>query len=119
MNGESLDGTISRNIFRRPGTQFHNFAVSKNFALPRIFGREGAKLQVRAEFYNIFNHANLYVDSFSNDVNAITFENSKGDFIPGVTSRRGFSTNSGAANTAGLSSFIDNRQMVIGVKVIF
>lgn len=119
MDGESLDGTISRNIFRRPGTQFHNLAVSKNFALPRIFGREGAKLQVRAEFYNIFNHANLYVDSFANDVNNFFFENSQGDFVPGVTVRRGFSTNSGAANTAGLSSFIDNRQMVIGVKVIF
>src|SRR5262249_1277841 len=117
-NGESLAGTISRNVFRRPGTQYHNLAISKNFALPRIFGREGAKLQVRAEWYNAFNHPNLYVDAGTNDVNFPGFTNAQGEGIPGVTVRRGSSL-SGAASTAGQSSFIDNRQLVIGVKIIF
>jgi len=116
---ESLAGTLPRNVFRRPGTQFHNFAISKNFSLSRLFaGNEGAKLQLRAELYNAFNHANLYVDDLTNDVNRAFFQSAQGDSSPGVLVRRGYSANY-SPNTGGLSSFIDNRQIVIGVKVIF
>src|SRR5262249_32204264 len=117
-NGESLAGTLSRNIFRRPGTQYHNLALAKSFAMPKILGHEGTKLQLRAEFYNIFNHSNLYVNALTNDVNILGFTDPQGNGIPGVTVRRGNSL-IGSANTAGLSSFIDNRQVVIGLKFTF
>lgn len=113
---EPLDGTISRNTFRRPGTQYHNLALAKNFALPKIFGREGAKLQLRAEFYNVFNHANLYVDAGTNDVGFDSFVFSDGRSIPAVTVRRG---NGSFPSTFGLPSFNDNRQIVIAAKIIF
>lgn len=114
--GEPLDGTISRNTFRRPGTQYHNMAILRNFAIPKIFGREGARLQLRAEFYNVFNHANLYVNEGTNDVGVFGFSPSAGRFKPGVTVRRG---NAIDPETLGLPSFIDNRQIVIAAKLIF
>ena len=46
----------ARNQFRTPGFWNADFSVLKNFAL-----REGMVLQLRSEFFNIFNHSNLYV----------------------------------------------------------
>ena len=63
-------GTLARNIFRRPGTRFADFAVLKDFALPKVFGHEGVKFQVRADFFNAFNHPNLYVIVGSNEINS-------------------------------------------------
>jgi hypothetical protein len=60
------------------------------------------KLQFRAEFYNLFNHPNLYVNSGSNDVNAETFTSSTGQRSPGVT-----------------VSFRDSRQIVLALKILF
>ena len=93
-------------------------AVLRNFTLPRIFGREGTRLQLRAEFFNIFNHPNLYVDAGTNDVGFDQFTQ-PGSIIarPGVTVRRG--NDNGIASTSGVQSYIDNRQVVIAVKFIF
>lgn len=60
------------------------------------------KLQFRMEFYNLFNHPNLYVNGGTNDVNASTFNRSGGQTIPGVT-----------------ASFRDSRQIVAALKLIF
>jgi len=49
-----LDNLLPRNYYRRPGSHFQDIAFTKNLPL-----RERVRLQVRAEFYNIFNHANL------------------------------------------------------------
>lgn len=111
-----FDGTLSRNVFRRPGTQYHNLAISRTFSLAGLLKRDGAKLQLRAEFYNLFNHSNLYVDLGSNDVDFPSFNQSGGITIPSVTVRRGNDIN--IAATAGAASFIDNRQVVIAVKLI-
>jgi hypothetical protein len=112
-----FDGTISRNVFRRPGTQFHNLALTRTFSLAGLFNRDGAKLELRAEFYNLFNHANLYVDAGTNDVANPFFIAERGlPAIPSVTVRRG---NGAFPITAGAASFIDNRQMVIALKLIF
>jgi hypothetical protein len=55
---------LGRNTFQAPG--FWNFDASllKNFKLPR----EGMALQFRAEFFNIFNHSNLYADPTTNSL---------------------------------------------------
>jgi hypothetical protein len=91
-------GTLPRNFFRQPGTYYQNTAVLKNISFPR----EGVKLQFRAEFYNLFNHPNLYVSSGTNDVNASTFHFRDANTIPGVT-----------------ASFRDSRQIVVALKLIF
>ena len=101
VNGP-FDGNISRNTYRRPGTQFHNVAFMKNFALPK----EGMRLQFRAEFYNLFNHPNLYINPDSDDVNISTFNAAPNSPSPGVTALFG-------ATTA------DNRQIVIALKLLF
>ncbi len=59
---------IGRNFFRGPGSWNTNLGIYKNFGLTERF-----KLQYRAEFYNMFNHANAFIlgseaDVFSQDV---------------------------------------------------
>ena len=61
-----------------------------------------AKLQFRAEFYNLLNHPNLYVNGASTDVSTSSFGNIDGDPTPGVT-----------------ASFRDNREIVLALKLIF
>jgi hypothetical protein len=50
-------GNMPRNAFRGPGLWNMDFSMSRSFALPRL--GEGASLQFRAEFFNVFNHTNL------------------------------------------------------------
>lgn len=47
-----------RNLFRSPGIWNFDTGILKNFRLPW----ESKKLQFRAEFFNLFNHSNLYVN---------------------------------------------------------
>src|SRR5262249_32062074 len=71
VNGP-FDGTLSRNAFRQPGLFFQDTALLKNFPLTG----EVAKLQFRIEFYNVFNHSNLYLNSTSTDVSTSCFAHS-------------------------------------------
>src|SRR5262249_22005636 len=48
----------SRNYFRQPGYWNSNLGVFKNFKVT-----ERVKAQFRAEFYNLFNHSNYYVQT--------------------------------------------------------
>jgi hypothetical protein len=96
VNGP-FDGILPRNTFRQPGTYHQDTALLKNIPLPK----EGMKFQFRAEFYNLFNHPNLYI-SGGTDVNASPFTRSDGQQVPGVT-----------------ASFGDNRQIVMALKLIF
>jgi hypothetical protein len=50
-----------RNSYRTPGYWDYDMAVHKNFKI-----REDMNLQFRAEFFNIFNHSNLYADPNTN-----------------------------------------------------
>ena len=53
---------LPRNSFRTPGYWNFDAAILKNFKLPW----ESTSLQFRAEFFNLFNHSNLYADPNSN-----------------------------------------------------
>ena len=98
VNGP-FTGVLSRNTFRRPGTQSQNAAVFRNIAIP---GRENMRLQLRGEFYNVFNHSNLYLNTNSLNVKNASFHPSASATTPGIT-----------------ASFADNRQVVVAVKLIF
>jgi hypothetical protein len=66
-----------RNAFRQPGAYDVTLGVYKSFFLPK----EGYKLQFRAEFYNLLNHANLYADTGAADI-------SSQSYIPGYRDGR-------------------------------
>lgn len=55
-----------RNAFRGPGWWNLDLGIHKNFH----FKNERYGLQFRGEFYNLFNHANLYADGGSADISA-------------------------------------------------
>jgi len=108
VNGP-FDGSLGRNVFRRPGTQFQNLALIKNFNLPASSRREGMKLQCRAEFYNFFNHSNLYLKADTANVGVSSFNTTGGASVPGVLAS--FGTPERFPQEA--------RQLVLAVKLIF
>jgi hypothetical protein len=64
--------------------------------------KEGMQLQFRAEFYNLFNHPNLYVNGATPDVSALSFAPAPGAQVPRVT-----------------ASCKDSRRIVLGMKLLF
>ena len=57
---------LGRNTFRAPGQWNFTMGIYKNFRL----NKEGYSLQFRSEFYNIFNHANLFANGGSADISS-------------------------------------------------
>ena len=108
VNGP-FNGSLGRNVFRRPGTHFQNLAFIKNFNFPASSRREGIKLQCRAEFYNFFNHSNLYFKADTANVGVSSFNTSGGTSVPGVLAS--FGTPERFPQEA--------RQLVLAVKLIF
>jgi hypothetical protein len=108
VNGP-YESVLGRNTFRRPGTQYQNIAFIKNFELPAIAGREGLVLQCRAEFYNAFNHSNLYFKVETGNVAANSFNAANGSSLPGVIAS--FGTPERFPQEA--------RQVVMALKLIF
>jgi len=53
----NLLGNAGRNSIVGPGLANVDFSLYKNFAMPKI--SESSKVQFRAEFFNILNHANF------------------------------------------------------------
>jgi Carboxypeptidase regulatory-like domain/TonB dependent receptor-like, beta-barrel len=62
-----LGPTVGRNFFRGPGFRNFDFGVYKRFRIS-----EDVNFQLRGEFYNVFNHANLFVPS-AVDINSTNF----------------------------------------------
>jgi hypothetical protein len=52
------EGNVGRNSFRGPGYANVDFSTMKYFSIP-WFTHEGARLQIRGEFFNLFNRVNL------------------------------------------------------------
>lgn len=57
-----------RNAFRGPGFWNVDLALYKEF----FFG-EKYRLQLRGEFYNTFNHANLFISGGETDISSINY----------------------------------------------
>jgi hypothetical protein len=68
---KQADGTVAppgigRNSFRGPGYFNVDMSVAKQTGLPSFLG-EGANLELRANFFNVFNKLNLETFSFGSD----------------------------------------------------
>jgi hypothetical protein len=61
------EGDVGRNSFRGPGYANVDFSSAKYFPIP-WFTHEGAKLQIRGEFFNLFNRTNLNPATMSTDL---------------------------------------------------
>ena len=53
----SVVGTTGRNAFRGPGLYNADVSLSRTFSLPKL--PEGSRLTIRADAFNVLNHANL------------------------------------------------------------
>jgi hypothetical protein len=69
-------GMTRRNAFRGPGAWNLDAGIYKRFSLGERFN-----LQFRGEFFNVFNHANLFIRGGETDVSAF-------DFVPAFRSGR-------------------------------
>jgi hypothetical protein len=71
-NGSQTYGVGRQNIdfgVRQPGAYKLDIAASKNFSIPaasKIYFGDQAKLQIRVDFLNAFNHAN-WDEGYNND----------------------------------------------------
>ena len=64
------DGNLGRNTYHGPGYNNVDFTAAKIFSLPWFFG-EPLRLEVRGEFYNVFNRSNL--TAVNGDLSSGTF----------------------------------------------
>jgi hypothetical protein len=62
----TTEGNVGHNSFRGPGYADVDFSVAKYFHIPWFTNKEGARLQIRGEFFNLFNRVNL--NSVSSDL---------------------------------------------------
>jgi hypothetical protein len=65
------EGNLGRNTFHGPGYANTDFSIIKNLRIPWFLGTEGAKLQFRSEFFNVFNRVNL--TNVNNQLNGAAF----------------------------------------------
>jgi Carboxypeptidase regulatory-like domain/TonB dependent receptor len=63
-----LPSMLGRNTFRGPGFWNLDAGLYKNFRIT-----EGKTLQFRSEFYNIFNHSNLFLNGASTEISSSPF----------------------------------------------
>ena len=92
-----------RNAFRGPGYWNINLGIYKSFFLSERF-----TLQFRGEFYNLFNHANLYVQNGNVDVNQAQ---------PFVDAAKGYNPNL-AIPTAGVNQ-PNLRTVQLALRLVF
>ncbi len=75
------EGDLGRNTFRGPGFVQVDLSFAKNNRLP-WFSREGANLQIRGEFFNLFNRVNL--TNWDTNLESGTFGKATGVLTPRV-----------------------------------
>jgi hypothetical protein len=72
LQRDGRQGTVGRNTFRGPDYNKFDLALIKRFPLNRF--REGMKLTIRADFFNVFNRVNLDKPNATNiNINSATF----------------------------------------------
>ncbi|HEU0174516.1 MAG TPA: TonB-dependent receptor [Blastocatellia bacterium] len=80
--GWARGGALGRNTFRGPGLKLVDLSLGRSFNIPWFYGKEGARFQFRAEFYNLFNRVNLDPRSVSASLTDGLFSRATGVFYP-------------------------------------
>jgi len=75
-------GNLGRNTFRGPGLKLVDLSLGRSFKIPWFYGKEGARFQFRAEFYNLFNRVNLDPRSVASSLSDGSFSKATGVFYP-------------------------------------
>jgi len=105
-------GNASRNPGRTPAFYQTDLALNKKFSTPV----EGLKVEFRTEFYNIFNHTNLYLPgtiSGSQGTTAGTYG------VGGTVPLNAIIGGAPSANTGQISSTFEPRIIQFGLKVLY
>jgi hypothetical protein len=69
---------VARNSFTGPGYRDLDASLTKAFGLPRIPGLgEHAQVEIRADFFNLFNNLNFNPTSITNDITLVDFGQAK------------------------------------------
>jgi hypothetical protein len=104
-------GNSSRNPGRSPAFYQSDLALNKKFSTPI----EGLKVEFRAEFYNVFNHTNLYLPGSVSGTLGTTTQT----LAPGATPTLAQIT--GGTPTAGgqVTSTFEPRIVQFGVKILY
>jgi Carboxypeptidase regulatory-like domain/TonB dependent receptor/TonB-dependent Receptor Plug Domain len=80
--GWARGGSLGRNTFRGPGLKLVDLSLGRSFSIPWFYGKEGARFQFRAEFYNLFNRVNLDPRSVSASLTDGNFSKATDVFYP-------------------------------------
>jgi hypothetical protein len=107
-------GNASRNPGRTPAFYQSDLALNKKFSTPI----EGLKAEFRAEFYNVFNHTNLYLPG--------SISGTQGTVAPGAVYGTGGTVPVAAivggvpsANTGQITSTFEPRIIQFGLKITY
>jgi hypothetical protein len=100
-------GNAGRNQFRGPGYANVDFSTGKYFHIPWFVGKEGAKLKILGEFYNLFNRTNL--TAVSTDL----------AFLSGVPIAQGASGTSTNGSFGKPTGAFNPRQIQLGARIEF
>jgi carboxypeptidase family protein/TonB-dependent receptor-like protein len=80
--GWARGGSLGRNTFRGPGLKLVDLSLGRSFNIPWFYGKEGARFQFRAEFYNLFNRVNLDPRSVASSLTDGNFSKATEVFYP-------------------------------------
>ncbi|HEY6400150.1 MAG TPA: TonB-dependent receptor [Blastocatellia bacterium] len=80
--GWASGGDLGRNTFRGPGLKLVDLSLGRSFGIPWFYGKEGARFQFRAEFYNLFNRVNLDPRTVVTNRTDANFSKATGVFYP-------------------------------------
>jgi hypothetical protein len=110
-NALSPFGNASRNPGRTPPFYETDLDLNKRFNLPV----ETMKLEFRAEFYNVFNHTNLYLPNTISGTQGTTTATLSTGATPGLTAISGGTPSSGGQ----ISSTFEPRIIQFGLKLLY
>jgi hypothetical protein len=80
--GWARGGDLGRNTFRGPGLALVDLSLGRSFGIPWFYGKEGARFQFRAEFYNLFNRVNPDPRTVETNMTDVNFSRATGVFYP-------------------------------------
>jgi hypothetical protein len=108
-------GNASRNPGRTPAFYQTDLSLNKKFSTPI----EGLKVEFRTEFYNVFNHTNLYLPGGLSLTQGTTSATAGvGGTVP-VSSILAPPVTNGVTNTGQITSTFEPRIIQFGVKILY